>query len=185
MRVIAALMGALAIIFGSFALASAPAHAAQVQPDASNIAITDANGEPITTVANNTPYKITFDFELANANPGDTFVVAVPEGFVVDNVPEVALDEIAVARRTSDTTVTVTFTDAVASLENLRGGFTYTFRYAATPEEGEIPDCELTIGNTSVYLPELKYGPGPEPMPLIINKWSGFSTDTVNARGPG
>lgn len=78
MRVIAALMGALAIIFGSFALASAPAHAAQVQPDASNIAITDANGEPITTVANNTPYKITFDFELANANPGDTFVVAVP-----------------------------------------------------------------------------------------------------------
>lgn len=158
------------------------ASAATVTPTVSNLSFTDADGNPVTLVTNNVPYKITFDFSVPDGTePGDTFTVQLSDGFTVAGTAPVGLGTIAVAEG-AGSSVTVTFTDGVTGLQNVEGGFEYLVNYTEKPAEGTLIKPGITIGTKSEYVPvEYPYGPVPGPPPMEVNKWSGYSTAPTNA----
>lgn len=94
---VTALAVLLALLLSVFATVGAKA--ATVQPTASNLTFTDADGNAVTTITNNVPYKITFDFTVpGGANAGDSFVVNLSDGFAVATTNPVALGNIAIAQ---------------------------------------------------------------------------------------
>ncbi|WP_424464758.1 Ig-like domain-containing protein [Pseudoclavibacter helvolus] len=170
-----------ALALGGLTFAAQPAAAATVQPTTTGVKLTNASGQVVDTVSPNQPYKLMFDFSMpTGVAPGDSFVVTLPDGFEVGSGDSVALGQIATAVPSGTGSVTVTFTDAVAGATNVAGGFEYLVTYVKTPDEGTPVDNQVTIGGESAYFPVVKYGAAPGENPMMINKWSGNSSDSVN-----
>ncbi|GAB3691887.1 Cna B-type domain-containing protein [Corynebacterium nasicanis] len=175
-RVVVAVLLILAMVLG----ATPRAHAAPVQPTAVQFTLTNPDGGPAGSLTADTPYRFGFDFTVpAGTQPGDHFTVTLPPEFdVVDN---------SAAQLGGGTTatvvgnqVTVIFGEGVTGLINVRGHFDIIAQYRHTGTEDKDVNVTVTLGNETVYEQILKGTGPPPPFPMVVNKWSGYSTAPTN-----
>lgn len=149
---LAALLAAALCLVGMIAAPSASAK--EIQPTASDVKLTDHEGNPVTQVTNQRPYRISFTFSAPSGTaPGDTFTVTLPEGFTA-SAGKIDLSGLATATATgSDNKVLVTFTDRVQGMTDIRGGFTFLADYTARHDVKTDVSGDVLLGTPRCIFP--------------------------------
>ena len=155
------------------------AKAATIVPTVTTNQITTLDDQPLTgPVIDGQQFKFTFEFQApAGTLPGDEFLVALPPE-VTATFDTQDLDGLATATKV-DGGIRVVFTEAIRNMTDVRGGFSFILDTIPTLSSGEEKTVAITIGTVTQLVPLVGAGPDPD---MILNKWSGWSTDDVNLR---